>query len=939
MKIKATFYLCLAIIFISSINIFSQAPVISKQPHTHGVIQGQKATFSVEATGDTLTYQWYLNDTPVGGATTSTYTTPAATLLHNGEQFFVVVSNTHGNDTSNVVTLYVTATGNRVTANQIVLYTFKEKTGNTIFDKSGDPNPIDLTINNTSAVDWSSNGGIYVDDGALINSSSSSTNRLVDAVRESDEMTLELWIRNLTDSYGRIIDLTDNPDQINFEAERLVPPRGYNFSVRTTTTDNHGVPGVEDDTDIGKNLTQYVLTRSSDGISRIYRNGTEVVSDTIGGNLGPWIYFTQISLGSYINGLSSWNGIFYLTSISNRALDSVEVAHNYSIGVSGTSLPFIIEEPQNSALLEGYTATFSVNAISDSSLSYQWQKDGVDIPGATDSSYTTPAVTLADSGSVYRVIVTNSSGNDTSNNAILQVTTANPDCPDGIVHYYHLDESASPYKDFVGFSNGTSSVPPTPATGIVGTAQSFSNQKIDIPDDVTFDWALNESFSIEFWMKTNSTPSGITIMVGRDDAISSLQWLIGLNSSGQILFQLTDNNNNSTGDIGDKDPVVNDNEWHLIAVVRDNSVNKNYLYIDGNKIDSANTSYSAGFESSSNVNLGYLNLDPFYYYSGLLDEVAFYNVALSQSGIQDHYYKGLKGYGYCEMIPPIPAPTDLIAIKDNVDSTNVNLTWQDNSSNELGFVIQRKLGDTVSVEPFATIDTVGTDIVTYTDTTVSDTTTYTYRVYAYNSDTVSQFSNLAQISTPVPVELTSFNVSSESGKVHLLWETATELNNAGFSIEKSKDNIKFSEIVFIRGNGTTTDKSSYTYTDNSALTGKYYYRLKQVDLDGSFHYSKTVEIDLGIPKQFSVDQNYPNPFNPTTTIRFALPMNAKVNIKLYNTLGQQVANILNSDLSAGVHETTFNASNLSSGVYFYKLEAHGVDGSNFISTKRMLLMK
>ena len=96
---------------------------------------------------------------------------------------------------------------------------------------------------------------------------------------------------------------------------------------------------------------------------------------------------------------------------------------------------------------------------------------------------------------------------------------------------------------------------------------------------------------------------------------------------------------------------------------------------------------------------------------------------------------------------------------------------------------------------------------------------------------------------------------------------------------------------------------------------------------------------MGLPRNYSLEQNYPNPFNPTTTIRFALPMDAKVNIKLYNTLGQEVANILNTNMNAGVHETVFNASNLSSGVYFYRLEAHGVDGSNFITTKRMILMK
>ena len=143
----------------------------------------------------------------------------------------------------------------------------------------------------------------------------------------------------------------------------------------------------------------------------------------------------------------------------------------------------------------------------------------------------------------------------------------------------------------------------------------------------------------------------------------------------------------------------------------------------------------------------------------------------------------------------------------------------------------------------------------------------------------------------------------------------------------------------MKGNGTSTEKSVYNFTDKSALSGKYYYRLKQVDFDGTYQYLKSVEVDMGIPKNYSLDQNYPNPFNPSTTIRFALPMNAKVNIRLYNTLGQEVANILNNEFSAGVHETVFNASNLSSGIYFYRLEARGADGSLYASTKRMLLLK
>ena len=197
-----------------------------------------------------------------------------------------------------------------------------------------------------------------------------------------------------------------------------------------------------------------------------------------------------------------------------------------------------------------------------------------------------------------------------------------------------------------------------------------------------------------------------------------------------------------------------------------------------------------------------------------------------------------------------------------------------------------------------------------------------------------------EVTTPIPVELTSFTTSIVNGKVLVSWQTATEINNAGFNLERSKDNLSYNEIAFIPGHGTTTYKSEYSYTDNPTLSGKYYYRLKQVDLDGSFEYSDIVEVDVNIPIKFLLDQNYPNPFNPSTTIRFALPTKAKVNIRLYNTLGQEVANILSSEqLDAGIHETIFNASNFSSGVYFYRLEAKGEDGSNFAKTKRMLLIK
>ena len=99
------------------------------------------------------------------------------------------------------------------------------------------------------------------------------------------------------------------------------------------------------------------------------------------------------------------------------------------------------------------------------------------------------------------------------------------------------------------------------------------------------------------------------------------------------------------------------------------------------------------------------------------------------------------------------------------------------------------------------------------------------------------------------------------------------------------------------------------------------------------------EIGLDIPKDFALNQNYPNPFNPSTTIRFALPTNAQVEMTLYNLIGQEMENILNAELSAGIHEIVFNATRFSSGIYFYRIKAQGANGNNFISTKRMILMK
>ena len=190
----------------------------------------------------------------------------------------------------------------------------------------------------------------------------------------------------------------------------------------------------------------------------------------------------------------------------------------------------------------------------------------------------------------------------------------------------------------------------------------------------------------------------------------------------------------------------------------------------------------------------------------------------------------------------------------------------------------------------------------------------------------------------IPVELTSFTAKVSGNVVNLSWSTATETNNLGFEIQR-KTSDQFITVGFVDGHGTSTEIHNYSYTDSKVESGKYYYRLKQTDLDGTYEYSKVVEAEILKPVKFALDQNYPNPFNPTTMINVNLATDSRVKLVVFDILGQEVATLLNGNLTAGLHQIEFNASNLNSGVYFYRVDATGVDGTNFSSVKKMILTK
>ena len=194
----------------------------------------------------------------------------------------------------------------------------------------------------------------------------------------------------------------------------------------------------------------------------------------------------------------------------------------------------------------------------------------------------------------------------------------------------------------------------------------------------------------------------------------------------------------------------------------------------------------------------------------------------------------------------------------------------------------------------------------------------------------------------IPVELTSFIASVVDGKTELRWQTASELNNAGFEIEKTVVSLQSSvinkknwtKIGYVSGKGTTTEINNYSFIDDKSITQKTFYRLKQIDFDGTFSYSNEVEVDVNAPLQFSLEQNYPNPFNPSTVISYQLPIAGLVTLRVFDLLGNEVATLVNEYRTAGSYEVEFNASLLSSGVYFYKLST-----GSFTQTKKLILMK
>lgn len=186
----------------------------------------------------------------------------------------------------------------------------------------------------------------------------------------------------------------------------------------------------------------------------------------------------------------------------------------------------------------------------------------------------------------------------------------------------------------------------------------------------------------------------------------------------------------------------------------------------------------------------------------------------------------------------------------------------------------------------------------------------------------------------LPVELTSLSVNYSNNQVLLNWKTETEKANYGFEIERATDKINWIKIGYVEGHGNSNTPIKYSFADKNPTNGNlFYYRLKQIDTDGKYKYSDAVEIKI-IPKEFRVFQNYPNPFNNETKIKYQLPIESQVLIKVYNILGEEIISVINETNKPGIYEVWVSGDKLTSGTYIYTFQTE-----NFFDVKKMILLK
>ncbi|PID59209.1 MAG: hypothetical protein CR986_06950 [Ignavibacteriae bacterium] len=1026
------YFLMLLVLLVTN-NLLAQNPVITGQPTNQNINVGSSATFSITATGTgTLTYQWYKNSMEITGATSSTYITPVFVDDSNNEDlYYCIVTDDNGTTQSNNATLYITYMNQRVSEGLQVLYNFNEGSGTVINDQSGVGTPLNLKINNANNINWTSSGLNIFNDARI--KSNGIASKLINSLTNTNEVTFEAWLlpTNLTQGgkYARIMTLSnDNKHERNIGLMQFGDQ--YQFHLRTSNSTLNGeTVSVDSNT---QKLTHYVFTRDSNSNVKVFIDGQIIYQGQLTGDFSNWNSGYFLYLGGEVNGKNYWEGTYYLTAIYSKALSVSEVGQNYNFGVNKDNFPYILKHPSSQTVQVGQSITFSVQAIGSAPINYQWKKNGINISGATNSTYTTNSLQLNDNNAEYTCLITSADGSIESNPA--QVTVLVPDSriTSGIIVEYNFREgSGSVINDVSGIGepinltiNSTDAVNWTNnGLEIVSEASIYSSSAASkIYNKCT---ASNE-FTIETWIKPKNVNQNSARILSYAQDANARNFSLSHGSE-----QYGGNVRTSTTDLAGYSTLtpagtIDGNLQHVVYVFRGDQ--KALIFVNG--VEVVKTTVGGNFSNwTDNYRLAIANelLDsrP---WKGTFNYLAIFDRNLSREEVQHNYTIG--PYGLAELIPP----SDLVAT--SIAVANVSLSWTDNSSNEDGFIIERGVG-TPTI--WGVLDTVSADITNYTDETVLEGIEYSYRCKIYNqfANISSNYSNtsstISKIKTPSGLVAKSENL----GKITLSWTDNSSAEN-GFYIERGEGNpIVFSKIDSVGENVTTYNdftveegveysyrinsynsiitseysnvisirsKASFinkptslsvtihdtlgipvlswidnsfnesgfvierrlvklgtdfvtidtvaenetTYTDGSVQdSSTYSYRVLAFNDEYKSEYSNEELVDVlvdidwenKIINSFELYQNYPNPFNPTTNISFVIPENAKIKLKIFNLLGQELYTLVDNNFTKGQHNIKFDASALPSGIYIYTMNASAISGKEYVSSKKLILIK
>ncbi|MGE5362661.1 MAG: LamG-like jellyroll fold domain-containing protein [Bacteroidota bacterium] len=513
---------------------------------------------------------------------------------------------------------------------------------------------------------------------------------------------------------------------------------------------------------------------------------------------------------------------------------------------------------------------------------------------------------------------------------------------------------------------------------IPGNALVFdgSDDRVEIP----YSAALNTPvFTVEFWAKVSGAdgvPRGVvTSRVFDGSACNGYGFYADQSNKWQ--FYVGDGSASWTS--VSSASTVSNNTWTHIAGTFDGTALK--LYVNGKLSGSTDVAGTYKPNTSNVLRIGSSGdtfESPAYYMNGAVDEVRIWNKVRTAQEISDNMTvpqlpasEGLSAYyrfdqftgsqlkdicqganngtllnagpeswvsSYAMVVPSASAATDL-------GETSFTAHWSAPAFGTAPVSYLLEVDDNADFSsPVAGYNKLNVGNVTsYNVTGLESGKVYHYRVSAAGDagQGVGASSNEIILDKLLPVELAVFTAEAAGNDADIKWQTASEISNYGFDIERRSSGSEWKSIGFVKGNGTSNSTHDYSFRDKNPGQGKFGYRLKQIDNDGKITIYPAVEVELqNVPEDFVVYQNYPNPFNPSTKIRYGLPFSGSVRITLFNVLGEKVTELLNTVKDAGFYEVAWNASDMPSGIYFYSVNAASSDGKqNFSTIRKMQLVK